>query len=920
MKKNLFRAFLLCLVSAVVMGCPEVPEEPCEVCGKEPCECETEEVCKECGKNPCECETPTPPEEKTFSMELKTAEADYIELAVTAPAEVEIAYLLETQPNSSLNAAVMFATGTTAKVKDGDVLKITDGVSENTSYYLYAVAKLDDKNFSDIVTLEFTTKGYEFKDLITVVDTYYDGYKVHLTIPEDVKEKGNVIRYTAASLAIYNVNKSNYGDALINLLDAQSIVSNGDPWGNYVKNDSTIIYNSMNEILLDESGNPVLDVNGNTIDIHNPITPGEPSVFLAGECRWGTFDEMGDVLGYYYGITGSAYVVPLFDRQNYEWTGVFEKKEFFAKEPTECEATVEIEIPEEEISVTDANIYFNMEDGVRRYFYMVLDDATYNQVISVYLDGHEEWFQWFLTSFIAFYEWGIGAETESMMVNAAQSFYEPLVGGDTYHVVCTVMGDDAGATQRYIHKTFTTKEKTKRAPVIEVKAVNTDDPYNATFNIKAPSKDIAGAYWACNYSREFQLMFNSGYTYETILKGNYSMSSEELAAINSDEGLTLSFPTLDGETMRFAIYGCNDEYTFNILSKDASTEGAGWANYYAPMAPTVDEIDSDLYEALSDDWTATATIAVNEELPDGSVASKNITYSSKVTISDAAPVLPDKVEEHVYGLYGSTSRDDVDGMFDELWMLCDMFTEYRLVGQNRMLCTGFMDYDFYEPSRIEYKSPYDLFKAEDYSSVDVPQLVYDFGPKWFLEVQEDGSVIVPFSSLYLPPMHAWPGYPFYVGGVGKGADGSTVAFYDSNETIKGFPVEVSDDLNTITIKPIVLTDGSKNYSYYMNALGFSGQYGSMELIATVNSDIVLTRGWTETKSAPANYVAAPSKVKAASIDGKPARELPKARVYKSLTDFSKIKPLRQYKVDETPNVVTMDMVNNTTQKILNNEL
>ncbi len=845
-----------------------------------------------------------------FALELKTVETDFVEVAVTAPSELEMAYMVATEPQD-LAAAVLFVTGTVKKVNNGDVVRITDGIVAGTDYYFYAVAKLDDKNFSDIINLEFKTKDYEFNDLITVVETYNDGFKVHLTIPQDIKDKGNVIRYTTTSLAVYNVNKSGY-EGIENLLDAQSIVSNGDPWGNYVKNDSTLVFNSMNEILLDKDGNPVLDMNGNQIDIHNPITPGEPTIFLAGECAWGTFDEMGDILGYYYGIAGSAYVVPLFDSENYEWTGLFEKKEFFAKEPTLCDATVEIEIPEDEISAVDANIYFNMEEGVERYFYMILDDSTYNQVVSVYLDGNEDWFQWFLTSFIAFYEWGIGAQTESIQVNAASSFYEPLIGGDTYHVVCTVMGDEAGATQRYIHKEFTTKEKVKRAPVIEVTPVETEDPYWATFNVRNADLDnpVLGAYYAANYAREFQLLFNSGYTYETLLKGNNVFAAEDLAAINTPEGLEVSFPTLDGEVMRLAVYGFNDEYTFNIL--DNNTEGTGWADYIAPMAPAADMIDSPYFYALEGDWTATATLRILEQDEEGTTSYKDIQHSSKINIGNIIPGIPDQIEEHVYDLYTNNSRDDVDGMFDELLMLADMFAEYRLMGQNRLLCSGFMDYDFYSINRMHYMSPYDLFKATDYSSYDVPQLMYDFGPKWYLEVQEDGSLIAPFSSIYLPPMHSWPGYQFYMGGVGNG-----IAFLDGEgaqySDLPGFPVEVSDDYNTITIKPIVRPDGT----YYMNSVGVNGQ--NTELIATVVSDIVLTRGWTE-KAEQTSYVAAPSSVRTVTMDGQPVKRLPKARVCKSVSDFSKVEPIRQYKIDETPDVVTMEMVNKTTQKILNNEI
>jgi hypothetical protein len=247
-------------------------------------------------------------------------------------------------------------------------------------------------------------------------------------------------------------------------------------------------------------------------------------------------------------------------------------------------------------------------------------------------------------------------------------------------------------------------------------------------------------------------------------------------------------------------------------------------------------------------------------------------------------------------------------MFEELRDLSDHFTEYRLQGQNRLLCNGFMDFDptaaMNGVNRLEYRSPYDLFVATDYNSVDVAQLLYDFGPKWYLQVLEDGSVIVPFHSMYMPPLSNWAGYPFYVAGVGNGA-----AFYDANESYPGFPVEISSDLNTITIKPIVLTDGKQTQSYYMNALGIQPQTGELELLATVLTDIVLTRGWTEPAKSAAAVYAAPTSVEAVNAN------VPTVSIMKSMTDFD-AKELPKHKFVEKANVVTKEMVDETSAKIL----
>lgn len=839
-----------------------------------------------------------------FSLSVKKVGADYVELAVDVPAAMEIAYKLTTSP-TIINAPVLFATGKVMTVNPGQLLTIRDNVVQDTKYYLYAAAKLDEQNYSEIQALEFTTTSYEFSDLVTLVETYNTGYKVHITVPESAKKAGNVIRYGSTSLAWYNLMKNSKGGEST---DLNAVVANGNPYGNYVKNDSTIVMDDWNVVLLDENGVPVLDSDGQQIDIHDPIAPGEPTIFLAGECRWGTPDEFAEIMGYNL-PERSAYIIPLYDWKS-GWTGAFQKIEFFAKEPVPCEQTVQVDIPEDEITVTDAMIYFTMDEGVSGYFYMVLDNATYNQVLGTYLDGHEEWWQWFLTSYIAFYEWGVYQQTENVYTNAASSFVEPLTGGETYHVLVTVLGNEEGSEQQFVHKTFKAKEKTKRAPVVTVTALEENDPFSASFNVKAPNKDLLQAYWACNYAREFELKFNAGYSYSDILKGNYYFSSDDIAKINSDAGLDVSFPTLDGEVTRLAVYGYNDEYTFNNIDEDTPT--VGWDDYNAPLGPVKEPVSSSLFEELAGDWTATATVIAKEVSDDETVVSYNHEHKSKVTISNTAPVLPDAVDEYVYDLYDS--KDEVDGMFEELQILTDQFTEHRLAGQNRLLCNGFIDFDYYkDPGRLTYRSPYELFTATNYSSIDVPQLIYDFGPKWFLEVLPDGSVIVPFDSMFMPPMHNWPGYPFYVGGVGDGA-----AFYDATDKYPGFPVEISEDRETIIIKPIVLVDDAGvSHSYYMNALGLSPQSaaGELEIVAAIVTEIVLERGWTEPESPAKSFSAVPSSVKAVNMDGSPVTELPKVRTYRSLTPLNPAAKV-EYKLDETPDVVTMDMVNRTSEKIL----
>lgn len=839
-----------------------------------------------------------------FSFTIGSYGPDYIELAVTCDVPVEMAYVITTSSQNMSNPAVIFATGTKVNVTSGEKVRITEDIVQDTEYFIYAVAKLDAQNFSDIITATVKTEKYNFDEIITVLDTYYDGFKVHITVPQEVKKAKNALRYTSSSLAIYNKVRNMYGETYAGML-----VTNGGAHTRFIKNDSTLVYTDENIYELDEDGNPIIyELTGEPIDFHDPMVPGEPVVYLIGEFAWGDVKNMGFSFGGIDPDTGfnndMGYFVPQCEKGTDNWYGSFQKKEFMIDSPSPLEAEVKIEISD--ISPIDAMISIIPDEEVYQYTYSVVDAATYNALLAL-LDNREELVQWYITSYIAFLELGVSAESGPIQFNAMSGFTEPLQADSKYYVLLTAMGDEEGATQRFYKQEFRTAAKTKPAPVIQVTAcpVDRDKPYEALFNVKAPNGDLTGAYWACNYRREWQLLLNQKWTYEDILNGNYSFTSDEIALINSPEGYNVSFPTLDGETSRLVVYGCNDEYTFNSISETDVNEKAV-ADYTAPYAKAVAPVSSPFFDALPGEWTATATLRATEYVDENPVK-YNHTHSSKVVISNAAPEVPATLPDYVYDIYNTgnnpVGREEVDDMFAELKNLTDLFTENRVVNQNRLLCTGFLDFDYYDdPGRLDMRTPYDLFTADNYSSIDVPQLLNDFGPKWFFQIASDGSIYIPFNAEYLPPMHNWPGYPFYVAAY---CVENNVAFSTTNENVKGFPVEVSDDMNTITIKPIVLRgEDGIDYTYYMNAMGVSSS--GTELVAPVITEIVLKRGWSQTKasSLPASVSVEPRKVNALELDGS-VSVFKKAPAYKSMTRLVVPEKI-EFKKVEKPNAFTLE--------------
>ena len=340
-----------------------------------------------------------------FSLSVKEVGADYVDLTVTAPNAVEMYYIVSEEP-TLVTDAVLKKTGTAMNVEPGMIVRIDKGIVQDTHYYLYAVAALDEATFSGRVELEFTTKNYTFDETVKIVETYYDGFKVHVTVPEKVKEAGHVLRYGYSSLATYNKATKLYGTT-----DVARLIQNGNIGGRYIKNDSTMVYdvNNLYEI-----------VDGEEIDLHDDIFPNEPGVFLVGEFRWGASkEEIEEEIG----ISGwyPSYVIPLYDWQSGLWTGEFQKVEFKTKEPQELDAEFNVDVYD--ITPLDAKVYFEPDDNVYMYVYMILDDNTYNSLVD--LCGGEENVQWFIASVGGFYEgatMGMGA----MEINAMSMFTEPL--------------------------------------------------------------------------------------------------------------------------------------------------------------------------------------------------------------------------------------------------------------------------------------------------------------------------------------------------------------------------------------------------------------------------------------------------------------------------------------------------------------
>lgn len=853
---------------------------------------------------------------KGFNISVKGVGPEYVEIIVSGGDVIRMAYMVDEKEMRVENPQKIFKKGTEVTVKDGEVLRISLGLEENTQYYLYACAALNETEFSNIITLPFKTNEYNLSELITVVDQYYDGYKMRLTIPKETKERENAIRYNQCCIMMYNYMKESSDDYF-------SCLYNG---GRYAVNDTTLVYSEETNWYLtgtDSDGDGEIDWDTN----YNPISPGEPVVFVAGEFSWMEDDPSYETENFSFPSGWpSGYYRPMIDESYYSakteesteqsslgvidwdythpldefWTGAHQRKHFVIKQPSLLNAGVDVKC----VKTTPVNLTleFYPEEGVDQYAFGIFDDNTYRNQVLPLLNGNEDWMQWAVTSYFAAYTFGTKVASGAVQAELTSFYYQSAITPETdYHVFVTAMGDAAGTSQSFQKFTFKTKARVLDAPIIEVTPLeNESAPFKATFNIKCTTYEdnpLMEAYYAANYLRDWKLELNGGATYYSLLNGNNAFSSAELAKINSKEGYTISIPSVDGETTRLAVLGYNTEYTPNNLNfkeEEILEKCPAVAQLTTPFVEAKTPVDPVHYESLVGEWTATATLQM------GSDSKKRYTHSSKITIAEDLSDYPSVLPVEAYQIYKEIAKmdeEEVDAMWAEFAQLAESFYVNRLMNQNRLICIGWLDDDSY--SRLDTKTPYDLFVDKKYSSVDVSSIFNDFGPKWYIEAVQDKdgnvSLVAPVDMNFLPPTANWS-VPFYMAGM-EPENYYTVTYSEDGNL--GFPVKYDAEKDEITVEPFVYN----KVSYYPNVVGIDPTYGTI-LENPIVSSVVLTRGWEE----PAQTKAA---ARTASYNVNVKGEFPQI-VYKERTELKAGPQLKKMEVS----VPTQEQIKERADKLV----
>ncbi len=573
---------------------------------------------------------------------------------------------------------------------------------------------------------------------------------------------------------------------------------------------------------------------------HYPYVPGEPIVFTIGEFAWtddswygsGYIDALFDYDGYENAVWNAGWDYTAVDEASY-WTGYYDQMVFTISQPLPLSAELEVSV---ETAATDATIYFTPEDGVAQYTVLIVEDESYESVLSL-LDGNTDYLQWFVTSYYAYLMFG--TETFSGNYQLSLKDYFWTVTSEThYHVLVTAMGDEAGTTQSFQHIEFDTTAKTLEAPEVTVTAIDNpygdNSPFEVWFNVKNTGNvEIVSALYACNYDRDWasELMYS---TYADIVYYGYEFDASDVAQINSADGLNVSFSSLEGMTTRLAVLGYNEEDTPNEIVDENSLAVADATTGYLPDA---DRVESTLFDELPGTWTLTAEASSYSYYAGGYESLGEM--STGVTIYSALNDYPDVLPDAVYGYYTGMTTDEVDKLYEEFKAEAEAYNA-RLRGQNRLLCVGFgFDSSTYYPA-FTAATPYELFCSTSYSAYNVAALFYDFGPKWYLEISEGDVVNVPVNTSRLYPLSSWTtSYTYHLVGLNSssyympyGADGETIYF----------PVDLTDS-DTFSVEPFTY-DGE---DYYPNAM--YSYYSTYYYLAGYRIDTALSMSRSSSSSA-----------------------------------------------------------------------
>ena len=787
--------------------------------------------------------TAAEPEIPVLTAKLIGTDATSAEIQLYAENISRIAYLTaplneDGSMPTAPNLQVIFATGKVAEMVQGDNTLILKNLSPKTEYVAFIAGEIAgiEEYMEEVVTVKYI-RTTDFADDITVRDIHYRGFTVDVKVDPSIKEQNHVIKWATMSLYTYRGRGGGYGS------DAMALNLHDTAWN------GLNLFNESRSLIIDEAHSYIYDSNGEIETVlFESVVPGQPQVVAMGEYR----------RGQHWGGWGYGYYTPMFDDAAYladqanssaplaeapYWTGFYEQVYVQVQKPEPLpEDMLQVEITPKP---DDAIIKVTADESIDRVAIMIMSELEHG-IASQSLE--EEHMQWFATSLEAMYggvTMIVDPYSEEYQFNgtiqtALSEYFYDIPRDSKYWVDVVGLRGDCngdgfldGHEQVYKKFEFYLTQPTKPAPEIVVTALESTSPYEVKFNVKCPTKDAYRGASISNYEKEWLMTGMSGAELLAEYGDYFTFNTVEIMQINSDEGLTVTYPSRPNENNYFAAMVANDEgtetYSDTVIARTL-------------IEPAADKVDSPLFESLVGEWTASATMTYstyNNETEQYEPVTATTTCN--VTIGDFE--YPEQLNEDVYATFQrhGVGREQADAYYAEFKAAAKTFNDNNR-SQNRILMNGFNFTGGIQPY-FEYSDPYSLFISDTYNGYTSEMPIYDFGPKWYLEVAADGTVTAPFNTNYFTPMSSW--FAEY-GSIYEShliayepTTGSTAGYMGDTEgnIVNGhFPVEISEDGNTIVVKPMPYGD----YNFYPNAAIYFGN-GQYQITCKVISEITLTR-------------------------------------------------------------------------------
>lgn len=811
---------------------------------------------------------------------------------------------------------------TIESVKKETSIHITgnEGLDKNKKFVVYFAAAVSDSEYynnGQIYSVTFETPEKYSDDDVTVIRESFEGMDVFVQVPPSVKKANRVVRWGVTNIATIAYNEKKPIAEMLYMCDyvyPASIIRrdttlNINHHNAYRRNDKGEIgyyiigANNVTEVAPD--GPEVAGGTAEAIQYYYNFQPGEPLVLMLGEADYCSpqtgleptckFSFGNDVGWYWFPYDMDAYIEEYYKNPNVDpelfWhEGAWWRRvDLTLPGPDKFDGNVGVNISN--LSSNSGKITFTPDNRTFMYLVGVYEErdayqSGFNDITEKFLDGKEELWQWFTTAEMA-PQFGIGFYygSEGVQEFILEDYFVQLTAGGKYHIVVNAVGGYVGddgemypdmTAQNFQHIEFELKDYSLPEPELVVTPVEAYSPWKVKFNVKNPdyaNNKVSKVAFVANFTREFDsFMKANNYTYTDMVMMNasspyYQLSDSDIAMVNSAAGAEIEFDVFENSAFTIAVMGWNEEGRASNPDKEGAQAHA--EAFSLPIQPA-EPLDMTKLNSLKGDWTATATVNVYDSTTGTHTATQR---SWKVTIGDlnAENTLTEAdyatLEAHGVG------RDAANVYLAEYNRQAAKYNN-DVLGQNRVLCLGWAVDD---DRTMSTTSPWDLFMMEDYNASVVDYLFYDFGPKWFLQVNENGQAFVPVHYNRIPTLTSWyNGMNHYLCG-GNYETGIAYVYhpvpeYMDNVETAGLPVDISEDGNTVTINGYTVKfatedGGELEVNCYPNVV--YDYYGNLQFYNShVTSSVVLTRGWTE------NSVDTPTPAKissVATVNGKAAK-------------------------------------------------